>query len=89
MEKLIVILGISLLILGIILVVLMISIILMQRSGRFSNNAKFISNNINTTSTNNDELVAAITAAVSMYYIVDTGIVPLFRVKSIKKAYRR
>lgn len=88
MDKLIVILGVCLLILGIILAILMISIILMQRSGRFSN-PKTIFENTVTNSVNNEELIAVIAAAVSMYYIAESGVVPLFRVKSIKKADRR
>lgn len=89
MDNVIVILGSCLLVLGIILAILMITIIIKFRSTNFSNNnIKDISNNV-TSSVNNDELIAVITAAVSMYYIAESGVVPMFRVKSIKKANRR
>lgn len=89
MDKLILILGICLLILGIILAVLMISIIVMQKSGKLYSNNKAVYDNKATNQVNNDELIAVITAAISMFYINESGIVPLFRVKSIKKADRR
>ena len=88
MDKIIVALGISLLVLGVILAILMISIIVMYRAGRlgsFQNN----DNNTLSTQNNNDELIAVITAAISMYYLDTTGTNQLFRVKSIKKANRR
>ncbi|HEY8390787.1 MAG TPA: hypothetical protein VIL26_07580 [Clostridia bacterium] len=88
MDNVIVILGSCLLVLGIILAVLMITIISKLKSVNFSNNNKDVSDNV-ISSVNNDELIAVITAAVSMYYIAESGVVPMFRVKSIKKANRR
>lgn len=85
MEKLIVILGICLLILGIILAILMISIIIMQKSGKLYSNNRAVFDDTAAKQVNNDELIAVITAAISMFYINESGIVPLFRVKSIKK----
>ncbi|HEY8418936.1 MAG TPA: hypothetical protein VIL03_00640 [Clostridia bacterium] len=38
---------------------------------------------------NKEEFLAVIIAAISMFYQNQDGVVPLFRVKSIKKANRR
>ncbi len=88
MDKIIVALGISLLVLGVILAILMISIIVMYRAGRFGN-FQNNDNNMLPTQNNNDELIAVITATISMYYLDITGTNQLFKVKSIKKANRR
>jgi hypothetical protein len=46
-------------------------------------------NLVNEKNTKSEELWAAIIAAISMFYEDNDGVVPLFKVKSIKKVNRR